>query len=95
MSDLDTGLVNQYLTRIHQLAVKEEAGEDIRVALGNVVAEAVDHFAKVFNPGAQLDYFIGQLKFNAELFVVSQPAHADVLQRAAEMASHVNAQPEA
>ena len=95
MSDVDTGLVDQYLTRIHQLAVKEQAGEDIGVALGTAVVEAVDHFAKVFNPVAQLEYFIGQLKFNADLILASQPAHANVLLRAAEMASHANAQPEA
>ncbi len=95
MSDVDVGLVDIYLTRIHQLAVMAQDGKDVRAELGLVVEEAVLHFAKVFNPRAQLDYFIGQLNFNADLMHEKQPAHAAILLQAAEMASHPNEWPEA
>ena len=94
MSDVDAGLVRQYTTRVHQLAVKAQAGADIGHELGITVKEAVDHFAAVHNPAAQLEHFIGQLRFNAELVHESQPLHAATLTRAAEMASRVSTGPE-
>ncbi|MBO9757954.1 hypothetical protein [Xanthomonas phaseoli] len=42
MGDVDTGLVNQYATRVHQLAVKAQHGADVNAELGSTVAEAVD-----------------------------------------------------
>lgn len=95
MGDMDIGLVNQYLTRVNQLAVKAQNGADITADLGTTVAEAVDHFAIVYNPAAQLDGFIGQLKFNAELLREKSPAHSETLLQAAAMASRASTRPEA
>lgn len=94
MSDMDIGLVNQYLTRVNQLAVKAQDGADITGELGTTVAEAVDHFAVVYNPAAQLEGFIGQLKYGADLIREKSPAHAEVLLQAAAMASRASAGPE-
>ena len=90
MDGMDISLVNQYLTRVGQLAVKAQDGIDIAAELGKTVAEAVDHFAVVYNPAAQLDGFIDQLKFSAEILREKSPAHADVLLRAAAMASRAS-----
>jgi hypothetical protein len=91
---MDIGLVNLHLTRVNQLAVRAQRGEDIASELGAAIAEAVDQFALVFNPAAQLDGFIGQLRFSAEQVHGTQPEYADVLLKAAAMASHASTGPE-
>lgn len=93
MGDVDTGLVNQYATRVHQLAVKAQHGAEVNAELGVTVAAAVDHFALVHNPAAQLEAFIGQLKFNAELIRDKSPVHADILLCATTMASRASSEP--
>ena len=90
---MDIGLVGQHLTRINQLAVRAQEGEDITNELGAAVAEALEQFALVFNPSAQLDGFIGQLRFGADQVHGTQPSHADVLRKAAAMASRASTEP--
>lgn len=95
MGDVDVGLINQYLTRVNQLACKAESGAEITADLGRVVGEAIDHFAIVHNPAAQLEGFIGQLKISAEVLREKSPVHAEVLSRAVTIAARASVEPQA
>lgn len=95
MSSPDAGLAGQYLTRVNQLATQAQLGADVDADVSAAVNEAVDHFATIFNPAATLDYFIGQLRFNADLVHESQPIHAETLVRAAAIAARASTEPDA
>lgn len=95
MSSPEVGLAGQYLTRVHQLATQAQAGQNVDTELNAVVNEAIDHFAIIFNPAATLEYFISQLKFNADLVHESQPIHAEALTRAATIAARASTEPDA
>lgn len=94
MREMASELVSQYLARVNHLAVKAQDGADITTDLGTTVSEAIDHFAGVYNPAAQLDGFIGQLKTGAELHREISPAYAEALCQAAVMASRASTGPE-
>lgn len=96
MSNSEHGLVNQYLTRVCQLAVRAQNGEDIAVELLIAVREAQDHFllVKDSNPASTLESFIGQLRFKADRVDPSQPVYAETLRRASSLASRASTEPD-
>ncbi len=92
MSNSEHGLVDQYVTRICQLAVRAEGGEDVRSEVAAAVGEAQEHFLAVVDsdPATTLESFIGQLRFKADMVHPSQPRYAETLRAASELASQAS-----
>ena len=92
MRNSEKGLVDQYVTTICQLAVRADAGEDVRTEVATAVRQAQDHFLAVVgsDPATTLESFIGQLRFRAELVHQSQPQYAATLSKAAEIAGQAS-----
>lgn len=96
MSSSETGLVNQYLAEVQKIATKAIDGSDVNAQLNACIDAAIDHFRVVVgsDPMSTLENFIGQLKFQAGIAEASQPKFADVLRRAAELASRASTTPD-
>ncbi len=91
MYDANPELVAKHLSIIRHLASEFKNGNNGDAEFSRAIADAIDFFALVYNPGAQLEHFISQLKFMAE----QHPESADVLLRAASVASRASTEPEA
>mgnify|MGYP001023439598 CR=1 FL=1 len=89
MSDTNFALVDFHLARITEISSGAQE-ESISRILESAVNEALDSFARVWNPLAQLERFIEQLKFKSKLLEDEAPAIADMLNLAADMASRAS-----
>jgi hypothetical protein len=87
MSDHEEGLIIQYVHEIQSLGVQTEEGEDVLVAVEDVVAKAVEHFriVKSSDPQSNLSAFQGRLEMISKNYFSSQPAFKRTLQYAASI----------
>ena len=89
MNDANFILIDFHVARITEIAGRVQE-EPVSEMLESAVNEAIDSFSRVWNPLAQLERFIEQLRFKSELLEDEAPAIADILNRTADMATRAS-----
>ena len=95
MNTVEIDLAQQYLERVHQLAVRAESGVDVLVDLNITVQEATDLFQRSWNAAAIMQHFVEQLRFNADAVRSDSSKRADILNQAAAWAARAIGAPDA
>lgn len=90
MNDVNFVLINFHVARITEIAGRVQE-EPVSEMLESAMNETIDSFSRVWNPLAQLERFIEQLRLQSELMEDEVPAIADILNRAADMATRASA----